>query len=375
MKKILSIMLIAALTLICAAACGNSASVGSGESQTASPSAANSEASGESAGTTSSGKPLVIGTMPLTVGVPVQHAYEQGYYKDEGLEIEIIIFPTGAPINEAYAAGQIDVAVSGLASVFSLALGNTHWIGEINSTGGMGIYARPDSPILAEKGNVDGLPEIYGSAELAKGMKILGPLGTVSQFSAMKYMEKFGLSSTDYEQVHMDYGPAYQAFVSGEGDAVALNPPFTFQAAEAGYPCIATFEDATGVSLMDGIFTSDSVINERRGDIEKFIKATYKACSDLQDDEVRYELSMRWFNENGKEYDENSLRSEMAVRDYIDADYMQQPDYIYGKGMLEIAEFFTSDGKIETDSFPNVVKSFDPSFIEQTLGISFTVQQ
>lgn len=77
------------------------------------------------------GSKLVVGTMPLTVGVPVQHALEQGYYADEGLDVEVIIFPTGAPINEAYGAGQLDVAVSGLASVFSLALGTTHWIGEI----------------------------------------------------------------------------------------------------------------------------------------------------------------------------------------------------------------------------------------------------
>ena len=322
-----------------------------------------------------SGKKLVVGTMPLTVGVPVQYAFEKGYYKDEGLDVEIVIFPTGAPINEAYAANQIDVAVSGLASVFSLALGKTRWIGEINTTGGIGIYARPDSPVVQVKGNVDGYPEIYGSAELVKGMKILGPLGTVSQFNAMKYVEKFGLSTSDYEQVHMEYGPAYQAFVAGEGDAVALNPPFTFQAEAAGYPCIASFEDATGVSLVDGIFTSEKVATERHEDIVRFIRATYKACAELQDEATRYEISMRWFNENGKEYDENALRSEMAVREYIDADFMSKPGYVYGKGMLEIADFFTSDGKIESASLANVPASFDPSFIQEALEIQFEVQK
>lgn len=320
-------------------------------------------------------KKLVIGTMPLTVGVPVQYAYDQGYYADEGLDVEILIFSTGAPINEAYAAGQIDVAVSGLASVFSLALGQTRWIGEINTTGGLGIYARPDSPLLTEKGNVAGLPEIYGSKELVEGLEILGPLGTVSQFNAMAYVEKFGLTSEDYIQVHMEYGPAYQAFVSGEGDAVALNPPFTFDAEAEGYTCIATFEDSTGVSLVDGIFISEKIATERADDIEKFIRATYKACADLQDDEIRYDFSIEWFNANGKEYDENALRSEIAVRDYIDADFMKEDDYIYGVGMLEIAEFFTDDGKIMEAQLPNVVKSFDASFIEKATGVSFNVKK
>lgn len=321
------------------------------------------------------GSKLIVGSMPLTVGAPVQYALEQGYYAEEGLNVELVIFPTGAPINEAYAAGQIDVAVSGLASVFSLALGTTHWIGEINTTGGMGIYVRPDSPILSAKGQVEGYPEIYGNAELCKDMEILGPLGTVSQFNAMKYMQKLGLTSEDYVQIHMDYGPAYQAFISGEGDAVGLNPPFTFQAEAAGYVCAASFEDATGATLMDGIFINDKTATERRGDIVKFIRATYKACAALQDDEVRYELSMRWFNENGKPYDENSLRSEMAVREYIDADHMMADGYLYGLGMKQIAEFFAMDGKIETENLANVTKSFDPSFINEALGITFNVQE
>lgn len=320
------------------------------------------------------GSKLVVGTMPLTVGVPVQYALEQGYYADEGLDVEVIIFPTGAPINEAYGAGQLDVAVSGLASVFSLALGTTHWIGEINTTGGIGIYVRPGSPILQAKGEVEGYPEIYGNAELCKGMTILGPLGTVSQYNAMKYMEKLGLTSEDYVQVHMDYGPAYQAFVSGEGDAVGLNPPFTFQAEAEGYVCAASFEDATGSSLMDGIFVSDKVVNQRREDIVKFIRATYKACQALQDDEVRYEISMRWFNENGKPYDEATLRSEMAVRDYINADFMTAEGYLYGLGMKQIAEFYATDGKIEPQQVDSVVGSFDASFLNEALGITFAVQ-
>ena len=84
---------------------------------------------------------------------------------------------------------------------------------------------------------------------------------------------------------------------------------------------------------------------------------------------------MRWFNENGKEYDENALRSEMAVREYIDADFMSKPGYVYGKGMLEIADFFTSDGKIESASLANVPASFDPSFIQEALEIQFEVQK
>jgi ABC-type nitrate/sulfonate/bicarbonate transport system substrate-binding protein len=320
-------------------------------------------------------QPLRIGTMPLTVGVPVAYADAMGYYKAEGLDVEILIFSTGAPINEAYAAGQIDIAVSGLASVYSLSLPDTHWIGEINTTGGLGIYVRPNSPLLKHKGLVPGFPEIYGSPDTFKGIKILGPLGTVAQYMAQTYAQKLGLSVNDYVQVHMEYGPAYSAFVAGEGDAVALNPPFSFQAEEAGYICAAKFEDTTGAFLVDGIFTNDKTIKNRREDVVKFIRATYRAAHDLQDVDKRYKFSMKWFNDNGKEYDDKSLRAEIAVRDYIDKDFMSKPNYVYGKGMKQIADFYGKLGTIEAKSLPNVVKSFDPSFINQALGIKFTVQK
>ncbi|MDR1157760.1 MAG: ABC transporter substrate-binding protein [Oscillospiraceae bacterium] len=375
MKKAFSILLALALLTALLVGCANTEQPSSGP--TPPPGSAQTSPSGGQTppSETPNFKKLTVGTMPLTVGVPVQYAYDNGFYADEGLDVEIIIFATGAPINEAYSAGQLDIAVSGLASVYSLANGNAKWVGEINSTGGMGIYVRPNSPILDVKGQVQGKPDIYGSADLVRGVKILGPLGTTAQFNAIGYAKCFGLSSADIEQVHMEYGPAYQAFQSGEGDAFAANPPFSFQAEEAGYVCAASFEDSTGVSLMDGIFCTLDMSDNRHEELVRFIRATYKACEALQDYDTRFAFSKEWFNANGKEYDDKTLASEIAVRDYIDKAYMSQPSYVYGKGMTEIASFFVDDGKIEPANFPNVQASYDKSIIKEALGIDFTVDQ
>ena len=90
---------------------------------------------------------LRIGTMALTMGVPVLYAEEKGYFKDAGLNVNIELFATGAPINEAIAAEQIDIAVSGFASVYSLANADCVWLADVNTTGGMGLFARSDSAI------------------------------------------------------------------------------------------------------------------------------------------------------------------------------------------------------------------------------------
>ena len=216
---------------------------------------------------TQSGEVLNVGTMALTCGVPVLYAEEQGYFEDAGLNVNIEIFATGAPINEAIAAEEIDVAVSGFASVYSLANANCTWLADVNTTGGMALYARPDSEI-AQCTEEDG---IIGSAEALKGLQILEPLGTAVQYMTESYAEKFGLTPNDINQVNMEYAPAYQAFTTGEGDLIASNPPYSYTLETEGYTKLCTFENATGVNMCDGCFARTPVVEERSEDIQKFV--------------------------------------------------------------------------------------------------------
>lgn len=101
---------------------------------TACGSGASSDGAAASGSEGGSFKTLNVGTMALTCGIPVLYAEEKGYFKDAGLDVNIEIFATGAPINEAIAADQIDIAVSGFASVYSLANANCTWLADVNTT-------------------------------------------------------------------------------------------------------------------------------------------------------------------------------------------------------------------------------------------------
>ena len=320
--------------------------------------------------------PIRVATMTTTTGVPIQFAYDHGFFAEEGLDVELILFPTGAPINEAFAARQIDVAASGMASVFSLANAGAIWIGEINTTEGQRVFARADHPAAAISGQVPGLPNVLGSAETVRGMQILGPLGTTGQFMAMAYASRFGLSIADFDMVHMEWGPGWQAFQAGEADAVALNPPFSFEATHmAEFVTLATFEDATGVTLRDGLFSTSDMIQNRRDEMVRFVRAVYRAQEALQDFDTRFRFSMDWFSANGISYDDYTMTSEINARQYINAEFMQRPDYVFGSGMTEIGRFFTAQGTITGGNFPNIQRSFYPNLIWEALGITFAVDR
>jgi ABC-type nitrate/sulfonate/bicarbonate transport system substrate-binding protein len=321
-----------------------------------------------------SGEPLVVGIMPSAVGAPVQYAMENGYYDELGLKVEIMIFPSGAPINEAVSAGQLDVAASGAATIFSLASGDCILLADVESSGGMGIWVRPDNPIMKVKGQIPEFPEMHGSAETIKGQKFLANLGTASQFNVLRYVESFGLTEADIEIIHMDFGPGAQAFIAGEGDAIGTFAPYSFQVEEKGAVLCATFEDATRVALYDMIFTRNDVAEERRDDVVLFLRATERAIEALSDDNVRKDFSMRWFAENGRTYSDETMAQEMKDRRYVNKAQMEG-DYVFGEAMEGYAQFNVSIGKIMEENLEYVSESLQPSFLEEAVGIAIKAPQ
>ena len=330
--------------------------------------ACNKTPSGDGSQGGSGGETLNVGALVSTVGIPAIYAEEKGYFDEAGLDVNIIIFPTGAPVNEAIAAKQIDVACSGFASVYSIANADCSWIADINSTGGIGLYARPDSDIAKATTEVDGLT-FHGSAETVKGAQVLEPLGTSAQFITECYVEKLGLTGTDVNQVHMEYGPGFQAFVAGEGDILSVSPPYSYDCLDKGYVAIASFEDATGVEMMDGCFARNDILESRSEDVKTFLKVLVKAMDELQDEDVRFEYTINKYHENAQEFTDENMRKEIADRKYMGTEFISQSDYVMGEAWLPISEFLVDVGKITEDAQPNVVKNINPSILSEVTGL------
>ncbi|MCL6087442.1 MAG: ABC transporter substrate-binding protein, partial [Actinobacteria bacterium] len=318
---------------------------------------------------------LVVGTLPLGMGVVVQWALEKGYFKELGLNIEKSMFGNGALLNEAVNAKLIDVAVSGTASVFSLANSAGILVGETGIAGKIGLYARPDSKVLTKKGEIPEHPDMYGSKDTIKGLNFLGPLGTSCQLETIKYVNLFGLNMSDVKMTGMDVGQAFQAYVAGQGDLLPTWSPFGWQAVDKGYVLVAPFEEITGFYSTDSIFVRPEVLKERRDEIVLFLKAIYHACDDLQDNDLRIPFAIKFFGDNGIVWTEDYMTREANYCFYFTKDYISKPEYLFGKSNLAFGEFFTEAGQITKDNLPNITKSFDTSIIKDALGIDVKVAE
>lgn len=334
------------------------------ESKTEAPASADTSADGaesENKKPVPSGKPLIIGTMPNHVGIPVHQADVAGYFKDAGLDVMIEIFATGAPINEAMAAGSLDVAVSGMASVYNLATGMYTYVGDGTITnGGDGIYARPDSPIALAERNEKG---VLKDKELLRGVQILGPLATVGHYQATKYMEAVGLTSNDYNMVAMDFAQAYQAFIAGEGDLIAVTVPYSTQLEAAGYVKVCDMTTISDSPIIDTVYVQNKVAEERQDDLELFLECYYKACEDLmKDKDMRRQLSLDWYTSEGINTTDADMDRELQVKEYYSIDTID-PDKI-GQFMVELGKFYSTQDMVAKEDVPKIEASVNNTFLK-----------
>ncbi|MDR1533608.1 MAG: ABC transporter substrate-binding protein [Planctomycetota bacterium] len=310
------------------------------------------------------GKKLLVGTMANSVGLPLQRAEQAGYFKDAGLTVEVVVFATGAPINEAMAAEELDLAVSGMASVYALATGRYKYIGEGCITiEGQTMFARKDSPVALSKGVIAGT---FGSAATVKGASILGPLATSAHYLAIKYAESFGLSTDDFQMVSMEFPQSYQAFVTGKGDLISTTPPYSMQLEDAGYVKVCDLTQVLGSPLVDANYAQNKVWKERRGDLLAFLDCYYRACKDLNDNPgMRKGIAKKWYAEEGKRYSDADLDSEAKRQTYPTLDMLLTPKFPFAFTMIAIGEFFAGQGMIAKENLPNIKASLDSSLVEE----------
>lgn len=379
-KKMLAILL-ATVMVMSATACGNSKEEAKTPEETPVQTETTTEESGEqqpeeeteTAQTTmpaASGEKLVIGTLANWVGLPAWYAYKEGYYEEVGLDVEIVNFGSqGTLVNEAMAADECDIAVSGMASVYALSTGMYTYIGDGCLTiQGETIYCRPDSDIYATGPDENG---VYGSTDTLKDAVILGPMNTTAQMNAIAYMAYFGYDATQFTFTNLDYSSGLAAFTSGEGDMIAVNPTYAAYLEADGYVRAADYNQISEQDIIDAIYCQNELIEERSQDVELFLYCYYRACEDmLNNQDNRVSVAYEWYVGEGLDYSEQDVINECSLKSYFTLDSVDEGEYALG-GFMEFAgEFLLSNDKITQEDLENVKASIDNKYISSVKGWS-----
>ena len=291
---------------------------------------------------------LKVGVLAAMTALPIVDIVNKGIDKQNGLEIEMVKFTTGAPMNEAMAAGQIDVSCIGAAGVFALASYDAKMIAEIcDDTVGIDLVVRPDSPAAKEKGVNKDFPNIYGSADSLKGKTFLAPAGTLSQYEVGKYIDAFGLKMEDIKLVPMEYAQAYQAFKAGEGDVLATRSPQCFTAVDVeGWLTAASLKDLKSTATAQLVVRND-IYQSRFDALVKLTKLMHESNARLNNDiEYSAKLMSDWFAQSGQKIELDIAKKQLAAKPFFSPEDVKQREF--GNDLkTTITNFMISSGQLK----------------------------
>ncbi|HET8577344.1 MAG TPA: ABC transporter substrate-binding protein [Methylomirabilota bacterium] len=166
-----------------------------------------------------------VGVLKLTSSAPIFVGVEKGFFKEFGIEPELVYFQAAAPIATALAAGQLEVGATGLtAALYNIVLGGEQlWI---VADKGREWPGYPLVGIVVQK-------ELWDSGALRavkdlKGRRIgVTQLGSTFHYHLGNILEKEGLTLADVKVVPLQAMPATVEALKGKQiDAILVPQPF-----------------------------------------------------------------------------------------------------------------------------------------------------
>lgn len=298
-------------------------------------------------------------------GFNIWYAKKMGWDKEEGLDIAMHLFNSGPAQMEALPAKQWVLGSTGAGGQLTgIIRHNVYSVAATINEGINQLFLRPGIPAAKIKGWNPEYPEVLGSPDTVRGMKILYTTQTTVHYMIGKWLEVLGLTFDDVTLVNMDQASAVAAFERGIGDAVALWAPFVFTAERNHWPLAATGESLKMPTVAS--YVGDREWCDAHPDlVAKFLRLHFRVAQMMRDEGLSpriVNLHRQYMNEfcGIKMTEEESKRDlELHPRWTYDEvlDVMKKPEGGRSKAEQwqdQIADFFASIGRFSKDEIANV---------------------
>jgi NitT/TauT family transport system substrate-binding protein len=225
---------------------------------------------------------VAVGTGGSASDAPFYIAYDRGFFKDEGLDVELIVLDSGAKVIAPLGTGELDVGSGALSVGFWNALlrgikfrivadrGHTE-PGYLYQT----VFMRKD---LIDSGQFKSLKDLKGMRMgfAAQGVTSLSLLNEAAKFAGIKF--------EDVTPVYLSFPQQIAALQNKALDGTMLIEPQATVAVNAG--CGVRFMDTNEFyphQQISVIFYSDKFATQRKSVAEKFMRAWLRGVRTYND--------------------------------------------------------------------------------------------
>jgi NitT/TauT family transport system substrate-binding protein len=216
----------------------------------------------------------------LAVG-PVFVADERGYFRDEGLEANIVFFDAAQPIAIAAASGDIDFGMTGMSAAFYSLAGK----------GAMKIIAagNREMPGFKNAGYIAS-NRAYGAGftslkQLAGRTVAVTQMGSQLHYDLGLAAEKYGIPLKDIHIAALQSNSNMSsAMAGGQADMGVFPVTPAMQLLTRGeVKLLGWVGDEVPYSQANTVFTSAKIADEKKEEVERFLRALKRGAKDYHD--------------------------------------------------------------------------------------------
>lgn len=226
-----------------------------------------------------------LGLIPIVDVAPVYVGIEQGFFEEEGLEVEITNASGGAALLPAVVAGDLDFAVSNAVSPLIAQSQGLDLKIVANSNDSTGDPEADFGYILVPEGS-----EIATPADLEGHSIGVNALGGITEMYVRYAVEQTGGDPTEVDYVEVPPPDSPAALANGQVDAIWIVEPFsTIIQSQGGVPIYAMYAEPMPDLTVGVYFTSAQYTEENPETTAAFVRAMNKSTEFAQQnpDEVR----------------------------------------------------------------------------------------
>ncbi|MEG6616701.1 MetQ/NlpA family ABC transporter substrate-binding protein [Peptococcaceae bacterium 1198_IL3148] len=272
-------------------------------------------------------QPLKIGVLPVVDSLPFYIAEAEGMFKDQGLTVELIPFPSPQEISAALQAGQIDGMITDMIVAGMLKKGGTDLkvatvaLGATPEEGRFAILAAPESGIKSV-------------ADL-KGKEVAISQNSVIEFVLDQILMDAGLAPTDVKKLSVPKIPVRMQILQNNQVAAAVLPdPMAFLAEQQGATLVA---DDTARSISQSVLVfRQQVLNDNGQGAKGVVEAYGDAGQALTNNPERYQdLVAEKANIPKEIKDTFKVTSFSKPQSPAESDVQQVLDWMVSKNLLD----------------------------------------
>jgi NitT/TauT family transport system substrate-binding protein len=270
-----------------------------------------------------------VGAIPIVDVAPLHLGIAKGFFKEQGIEVQVVNTSGGAAAVPGVASGQFDFAFGNIVSILlARSQGiDLKVIAEGNSSTGQqgrdfgGILVPPGSPIKS-------------SGELAEKTVAVNNLKNVGDTTVRASVRKNGGDATNIKFVELAFPDMPAALAKKQVDAAWVVEPFFSIAQEQGAKVVASsFVDTAPNMTVGTYFTTTDMITDKPELTKRFVAAVKKSLQYATDHPEEARQALLTYTQ---------ISPEVAEKITLPA----WPQDINEESVQTVAEFMRTDGLV-----------------------------